>query len=126
MNWFVRRGRLSRRDLWGQYLVPLFLLAVAATWIDSELGYSGASEHWYLFSFPAAPVSAAVTLLSLVPSVSSTVARLHDRGHSAWWLLWLLVPVVGWFLVLGETLFFRGEPVQNAYGLPEERTLAYA
>ncbi|WP_448626960.1 DUF805 domain-containing protein [Geodermatophilus sp. URMC 64] len=30
----------------------------------------------------------------LVPGMSATVTRLHDRGHSAWWLCWGLVPVL--------------------------------
>jgi hypothetical protein len=36
------------------------------------------------------------------------------------------VPAFGWFLVVVETLFFRGELVPNAFGEPEERTLAHA
>jgi hypothetical protein len=34
MDWYVRRGRLSRRDLWGQYLLPLWLVAMAAALVD--------------------------------------------------------------------------------------------
>jgi uncharacterized membrane protein YhaH (DUF805 family) len=77
-------------------------------------------------TFWDAPISALVMLASFVPAVSSTVARLHDRGHSARWLLWLLLPVLGWLLVVVETFFFRGEPVANAYGPPEERTFTRA
>ena len=31
----------------------------------------------------------------LLPSLAVEVRRLHDTGRSAWWLLILLVPVVG-------------------------------
>ena len=31
-------------------------------------------------------------LLTLVQSISVTVRRLHDRGHSGWWLLAFFVP----------------------------------
>jgi uncharacterized membrane protein YhaH (DUF805 family) len=126
-RWYVRRGRLSRRDLWGQYLVPLMLLTTVAALVDGQLGYpEPVTHHWSVFTYSGGPVSLVVLLLTIVPSVSSTVARLHDRGHSARWLLWLLLPVLGWFLVVIETSFFRGDPVPNAYGPPEERFLAYA
>src|SRR4051812_26526645 len=127
MDWYVRRGRLSRRDLWGQYLVPLMLLTFVAALVDGQLGFPGpVTERWSILTYAGGPVSLGVMVLTLVPSVSSTVARLHDRGHSARWLLWLLLPVLGWVLVVVETAFFRGEPVSNAYGPPEERTLVYA
>jgi uncharacterized membrane protein YhaH (DUF805 family) len=60
----------------------------------------------------------AVALLTFVPSVSSTVTRLHDRGHSAWWLLLVLVPVVGVLVLLVMTGFLRGDGGPNRYGPP--------
>jgi uncharacterized membrane protein YhaH (DUF805 family) len=57
-----------------------------------------------------------VALLLLVPSISSYVTRLHDRGHSAWWLLWILVPCVGAIVLFVQTACLRGHDAPNQYG----------
>jgi uncharacterized membrane protein YhaH (DUF805 family) len=44
------------------------------------------------------------------------VARLHDRGHSAWWLLWILLPLVGVIVLLVQNGFLRGDGGPNRYG----------
>jgi uncharacterized membrane protein YhaH (DUF805 family) len=41
-----------------------------------------ARKTYWLFSF--LPIRTLVVLATLVPSISSTVTELHDRGHSAW------------------------------------------
>jgi hypothetical protein len=56
----------------------------------------------------------------------TTATRLHDRDHSAWWLPWSLLPVLGW-VVLAVTLCLLGSrPAANRYGPPPraERTQA--
>ena len=63
-------------------------------------------------------MSTAISLLTVVPSISSTVARLHDRGHSAWWLLWFLLPLVGVIVLLVQNGFLRGDGGPNKYGPP--------
>jgi uncharacterized membrane protein YhaH (DUF805 family) len=52
-------------------------------------------------------LSALVSLALIVPSISSQVTRLHDRDHSAWWLLFGLIPVVGGLLLV-QTGFLPG------------------
>lgn len=42
--------------------------------------------------------------------------RLHDTGRAAWWLLVLLVPVVGFVWVMWVTLTQRGAPGNNRFG----------
>ncbi len=44
------------------------------------------------------------------------VKRYHDRGKSGWWVLIVLVPVIGglWYLI--ECGFLRGTIGPNAYG----------
>jgi len=49
------------------------------------------------------------------------VARLHDRGHSAWWLLWFLLPVVGWIVLFVQNAFLRGDGGPNRYGPAPDR-----
>jgi uncharacterized membrane protein YhaH (DUF805 family) len=45
-------------------------------------------------------IATVVTLLTLVPSISSTVTRLHDQDKSAGWLLFGLLPIIGWIVLL--------------------------
>jgi uncharacterized membrane protein YhaH (DUF805 family) len=88
---------------------------------DSFLGYPvtvralGAEE---LVHHVSGPVSGFVALVVLVPWVSATVARLHDRGHPAWWLCWFLLPVLGGIVLFVPVVSLRGSPRANRYGPP--------
>ncbi len=88
----------------------------------SQLGYQVFTtqpvDTGSVYTYTGGPVSTLISLFSLVPSISSSVARLHDRGHSAWWLLWWLLPIVGWFVLLVQNAFLAGHPVPNRYGPP--------
>ena len=39
-------------------------------------------------------------LLMIIPVLSASVRRLHTLPRSGWWLLIVLLPVIGWFIVL--------------------------
>jgi uncharacterized membrane protein YhaH (DUF805 family) len=121
-QWYVSRGRITRRTFWLYYVLPIFVLGVLASVIDVALGLgelelttstTSAGARWSM-----GPVGVAVTLLTLVPSVSSAVTRLHDQGRSAVWLLFLLLPVIGWLVLLVLAGFTPGHPEPNRYGPP--------
>ena len=72
-------------------------------------GRASRSEFWYfnLFSFIAMMFSAGSnTLLGLIflvlflPMMAVTVRRLHDVGKTGWYYLIVLIPYLGWFLLL--------------------------
>ncbi len=109
-QWYVSRGRIGRRTFWLRYLLPLLAASIVAALLDAALGLSDANGN--------GPIGLVVSLALLVPSISSTVTRLHDRGHSAWWLLWALVPLVGWLVLFVQNGFLAGHPVSNRYGSP--------
>jgi uncharacterized membrane protein YhaH (DUF805 family) len=118
-EWYLCRGRISRRTWWLHYGVVISVLSVLAALADASMGYpvfSAPVEPVDLYDYVGGPVSLFITLFTLAPSISSTVARLHDRGHSAWWLLWFLVPVVGWILLFVQNGFLRGDGGPNRYG----------
>jgi uncharacterized membrane protein YhaH (DUF805 family) len=71
-------GRLSRVGFWLRHctVVPLLLAAT-------------------IVAQPWAPMDLALAVVLTVALVSIWGRRLHDRGHSAWWLLAAAVPVVG-------------------------------
>ena len=118
-EWYLRRGRITRRTWWLHYTLPLAGLALLAGIADGVLGYPGLTTTeppYTLYEITGGPLGLLVSLFSLLPSVSSTVARLHDRGHPAWWLLWGLVPVVGPVLLFVQAGCLRGDGGPNRYG----------
>ncbi|RFU21702.1 DUF805 domain-containing protein [Geodermatophilus marinus] len=125
-NWYVRRGRIGRRTYWLHYVLPIAAASLVAAVLDFQLGLA-----WYTTSYTSdgssfdfsatssgGPILLATNLLLLAPSWSATVTRLHDRGHSAWWLLWGLVPIVGPLVLLITVGFLEGEQGINVYGRP--------
>jgi uncharacterized membrane protein YhaH (DUF805 family) len=51
----------------------------------------------------------------LVPDITVSVRRLHDTSRCGWWLLLVLVPVIG-PLVLLVFMVLDSQPGENAYG----------
>ena len=71
-------------------------------------GRSRRSEYW----------KALITLYGyavIVPELALTIRRLHDTGRSAWWLLIVLVPLIG-VIVLLIFMFLDSQPGTNKYG----------
>lgn len=95
------------------------------------------SEYWFfalfniIFSFlfglvvgfvvaPASPelagiVNIAYQIAVIFPALSVSVRRLHDTDHSGWWLLIILLPLVG-ALILLLWMVREGTPGPNKYG----------
>lgn len=46
------------------------------------------------------PLAGLYSLAVLLPSLGIAARRLHDIGMSAWWLLLILVPVIGWLVLI--------------------------
>lgn len=55
------------------------------------------------------------SLIVLVPSLAVAVRRLHDIGKSGWWLLLVLIPIIGWIILI---VFYATdtEARDNQYG----------
>lgn len=79
------RGRASRSEYWW---FALFVAIVDFVFriIDNVIGN---------------PIlGSLVSLALLLPGLAVAARRLHDTDRSAWWLLLILVPVVGWIVLL--------------------------
>ncbi len=95
-------GRAPRSEYW---YFTLFLIVVSIA-----LGAAGLDQVGNFFS-----------LVTLLPSLAVGVRRLHDTDRSGWWLLLLLVPLVGmivlivWFVKSGTqgANRFGDDPLQS-------------
>ena len=102
-SWFSFRGRISRKEYWLHYTLPLWAISLLSGVIDGLLNANGG-------------LSALITLATLVPSLGASVKRAHDRGRSGWFVLLWLLPVIGWIWLFVELGFLRGTIGRNRFG----------
>jgi uncharacterized membrane protein YhaH (DUF805 family) len=90
-------GRARRQQYW---MFSLFVVMISIAIVEAFLGtfFIGA-----LFS-----------LAVLVPSISIAARRLHDTGRSGWWQLILLVPLVGFIVLI--VFLVQDSKEDNEYG----------
>jgi uncharacterized membrane protein YhaH (DUF805 family) len=122
-------GRASRPEFWW-WILFLIIVGFVFNVIDAVTGLRyGAGSTDFTFNGQTVPLtntgfgvlSTIWSLAVLLPYLGVTVRRLHDAGHSGWWLLWgyllALVCCIG-FIIL---LVFMLQPSQqgdNKYGPP--------
>lgn len=98
-------------------------------------GRARRSEYWYIFLFVtlvsfgiaivfpgqgedrASAASNLWSLATLVPNLAAGARRLHDTGRSGKNLWWLILPIVGWIILLIYVLE-DSKPGTNEYGDP--------
>jgi uncharacterized membrane protein YhaH (DUF805 family) len=107
MHWFLDpiqkhyvdfAGRVGRQEYWMFILISVLLQAA--------FDVVGLDE-----------VSMLIALGLLVPSLGLAARRLHDTGKSGWWQLLMLVPIIGWIILI-VWLATKTDPVANEYGEP--------
>jgi uncharacterized membrane protein YhaH (DUF805 family) len=114
-QWYVRRGRIDRRTWWLHYSAPIAVLGILGLLADLSVGGTDLADVAAGGS-PYGPFVLTVVLLTTPASISASVARLHDRGMPAWWLLIGLVPYLGGLALLVLNGFLRGDGGPNRYG----------
>lgn len=97
----MRLPRLRRRTFWW---------ATLGIWIV----FFAVREVLAIERLPLAASAWAALALLVVGAIS--VARLHDRGRSGWWLAALAVPVAGALWLAFELALRGGNPHANAWG----------
>ena len=114
MDWYLNvlrnyigfGGRARRNEYW-MFILVNFIFALVLSIVDKILGWEWASGEGVLTSIYG--------LFILLPSWAVQFRRLHDTDRSAWWLLLLLIPIVGWIVIL----IFNcqsGTPGENRFG----------
>ncbi|MDE1146354.1 MAG: DUF805 domain-containing protein [Azospirillaceae bacterium] len=118
--WFLLslNGRVSRREFWLKYQVPLFILYVfVAGWFFSSIDFGAIAQGADPHASPGAVLAMTVfSLLTFWPGFAVQVKRCHDRDHSAWFLLVALIPFIGGIWLLVELWFLRGTVGDNRFG----------
>lgn len=122
-------GRASRPEFWW-FIAFVILGNLGFGAIDSLLGFDAVTELpdamradegvEPLFEHEApSPLAFLFGLAVLVPQLAAGARRLHDRDMSAWWLIALLLPIVG-AVVLLLFMALPGSEGENRYGpVPE-------
>jgi uncharacterized membrane protein YhaH (DUF805 family) len=115
MSWFMTAlkkyatfsGRSRRREYW--YFTLFYLLIdVVFMLVDMALGT-------YSFKDGVGLLTTIFSLAMLLPSLGVSVRRLHDTGHSGWWILIAFIPLLGALILL--VFFVRdSDPATNQYG----------
>lgn len=100
------RGRASRAEFWTFNLInaPISwaLIGLDALLMGSNLEEIGLFNG--LFS-----------LVALLPGLAVFARRMHDIGRSGWSILLVLIPYVGFIIILVR-LLKKGDPAANKWG----------
>jgi uncharacterized membrane protein YhaH (DUF805 family) len=97
-------GRASRSEywIWWGFLVVVYFAVGATALLIGSTGYV---------------VLTLVGLAFLLPNLAVTVRRLHDTGRSGFWLLIVLVPLIG-VIILLIFLLLDSQSQPNKWGPP--------
>ena len=86
-NWKDFEGRTDRKSYWMFVLVNVLISSLVRVF-DSIMP-TGNYSIYGLY-----------TLILFVPGIAIAVRRLHDIGKSGWWMLIILIPVIGWIWLI--------------------------
>lgn len=99
MHWYIEvlkkyvvfKGRASRAEYW--YFVTIhILISFVLGIIDGQLNLVVAGGFGI--------ISGVYLIGVLTPALGVTIRRLHDTGHSGWWILLSLIPLIGPIVVI--------------------------
>ncbi len=97
----VFSGRARRAEFWWFTLIN-WIVTVVLQIVDNAIGTGGIIGGLY-------------GLGVLLPSIAVAIRRLHDTDRSGWWLLLVLIPIIGW-LVLLYFYVQDSQPEPNQHG----------
>ena len=100
-------GRAQRSEYWWFTLFVIIGSIVAASF-DTVLGSMN-------FTYGTGVIGVIFSLVTFLPVWAVEVRRLHDIGKSGWWLLLILIPLIGAIILL-IWLIRKGTEGDNAYG----------
>ncbi|RSX55297.1 DUF805 domain-containing protein [Bifidobacterium samirii] len=102
----VFRGRASRGEYWWSWLFRMLLMAAVVTFVAGVSQCLGLPVG--VDDSPAAVAALIVQLILLLPSLSTSVRRLHDANLRGWWVLIPSLLQVGAVVMLVGSLIVGG------------------
>lgn len=109
-------GRARPAEYWW-FVVFNILGNIVTGAIDYSIfgGYVAQTADGYTIVVQNSPLSGLFSLAIFLPGLSVMVRRLHDVGRSGWWFWIVLIPVVGFFILI-YWMIRRGDVGDNDYG----------
>ena len=105
---FAVDGRATRFDYWMRFVLPYFIGALIAAFLDDVLGTMNSAGG-------PGVIMIIYFLAALWPNLAVGIKRCHDRGRSGWFLLIGFVPLLNLWLAV-ELMFLRGTTGPNRFG----------
>ena len=102
-------GRITRFDYWVRFTVPYVVISTILSFVDGFTGNLNLDTGMGL-------LSGVFTIVAIWPSFMVGIKRCHDRDRSGWFLLLILLPVIGWIWLLIDLGFLRGTVGPNRFG----------
>jgi len=101
-------GRACKKEFY-MFIIYNLIFVTLAIAIDNLTGTTAAGLPYGLFNY-------LYILVVIIPVLAVVIRRLHDVGKSGWFLLIILIPIIGiiWLLIL---LCGEGIKGENKYGL---------
>ncbi|MEV8465689.1 DUF805 domain-containing protein [Fluviibacterium sp. DFM31] len=84
-------GRATRPEFWW-FVLFVILVGVGGSILDAMIFGTGPED--------GQPISMLASLALLLPYLAVGVRRLHDIGRNGWWMLLILLPLIGTLIIL--------------------------
>ena len=117
-RYFDFLGRSRRREYWLFFLFTVIVNLVIDMVFGTRtggIGPAGANFAVNVQGGAGGLISGLFSLVTLIPSLSVSVRRLHDQDRSGWMLLLVLIPFLGWFALL-VLMCLEGTRGPNRFG----------
>lgn len=113
-NFAQFHGRARRAEYWG-YVLFATIFYVAALLVDMmlSLAFYGTDEYGDPIILPILFI--VFVLYNILPSLSITIRRLHDRDLSGWMYLISFIPYIGGLILL-VFILLDSKPATNKHG----------
>jgi uncharacterized membrane protein YhaH (DUF805 family) len=117
-RWKDWSGRSNRPEYWffGLYATIIMFILMG---VDSLIGVQ--FFNWidpFSTSYNSGILTALFLLGTLPASLSLTARRIHDRGHSGWWILGLFIPVLNFVVLYWLVRAAKDTPEAKKYKNP--------
>ncbi|MBL0691334.1 MAG: DUF805 domain-containing protein [SAR324 cluster bacterium] len=128
-NYFSFQGRASRTEYWTFNLINAFIMLFIIFMLTPGDGANAVIDNTFednstylnesILNYSDNNFYRGFFIISLIPSITLTIRRLHDSNKSGWLVLIYFMPFIGWLIVLAMMLL-PSTYLNNRYGtLPD-------